>query len=68
MSLTKKHYIKLAEILGKHRADLKIGCDNNHLILDLVDYLKDDNYRFDTNTFLNKIDEVQKQVETERKI
>ena len=66
MSLTKKHYIKLAEILGKHRADLKIGCDNNHLILDLVDYLKDDNYRFDTNTFLNKIDEVQKQVEKER--
>jgi len=66
MSLTKKDYIKLAELLGKHRADLKIGCDNNHLIIDLIDYLKNDNFKFDADTFLNKIDQAQNQIEIER--
>lgn len=67
MSLTKKHYIKLAELLGKHRADIKIGCDNNHLISDLVEYLKEDNFKFDAHTFLNKIDQVQKEIELGRR-
>lgn len=67
--MTKKHYIKLVEILkfnsflvpnpyplmkGYDEHNLKV-LDYNHLINDLVLFLKEDNPNFNEKTFLNAL-------------
>ena len=49
MSLSKKHYIKLAQLISKHR----VGQYNKQrdFIKELADYLQEDNELFDRDRF-----------------
>lgn len=48
--MSKKHYIKLAEILGNNDAGEK-------LVADLAKYFREDNASFKTGTFLLAVEE-----------
>ena len=59
--MTKKHYIKLAELInnnsryGNIRDDIKRVIDLDKFYNDLVVFLKQDNPNFDTNKFWNAV-------------
>ena len=59
--MTKKHYIKLAEIIhnntryGNIRDEMKSVIDLDNFYNDLIGFLKEDNSNFDINKFWNAV-------------
>ena len=50
--ITKKHYIKIAEILNRNRIKIYQFC---YIVDDLADYFESDNPNFDRDRFIEAV-------------
>ena len=57
-TFTKKHYEKIAFVLGKHFINEERGCNTHHLIDEMIKLFKKDNPRFNKDIFLDYITDV----------
>ena len=58
MSLSKKHYKKIAELIGKHTVSIENKMCNfisYGFVLELAQYFREDNQRFNLQTFYEAI-------------
>ena len=59
MSLSKKHFKKIAELIGKHTVQPNKESNNNFIaygfVWDLAKYFREDNQRFKPHTFFEAI-------------
>ena len=53
--MTKKHYIKLAEIIKSNSDDMELNINWDNFLIDLTTYLKEDNPNFNEQKFYDAI-------------
>ena len=54
--MTRKHYIKLAEIIKSNTDDHELNIDWDNFMRDLSSYLKHDNPNFNKDTFYKAVE------------
>ncbi|WP_290943571.1 hypothetical protein [Hyphomonas sp.] len=54
--MTKKDYIKLAEIIKKNTDVYELNIDWDNFLIDLTTYLKEDNPNFNKDTFYKAVE------------
>ena len=57
-TFTKKHYEKIAFILGNHFINQERGCNTHHLVDEIMKTFKEDNPKFNKTIFLDYITDV----------
>jgi len=54
--MTKKNYIKLAEIIKSNSDDMELNINWDNFLIDLTTYLKEDNPNFNKDTFYKAVE------------
>jgi len=54
--MTKKNYIKLAEIIKNNSDNYELNINKDNFLIDLTTYLKQDNPNFNKDTFYKAVE------------